>query len=234
MGWSACDEFLDHFDHLQCGLRLVPGASKTRAMQAGNGVDGRVSAPRTRAETGTEREARRREMLDTWATDRRLDLSDLDVGQQWVLFAGLQMVDFLGAVPALKRLVGYFLAHCGMGLNALLIAAVIGVSDRSVRQTKAFTAAEMLHRVRHPVGGHRKMKLKAQHAGVVGKYLVEHPQARVKELIDFIGTTIGPTLDRLTLRRYLKRFGLGCLRGTKVGGPSPLFSAAPVSEERSS
>lgn len=206
----------------------------SRAMQAGTGTDGKVSAARLRGETSAEREGRRRELLDAWATAHRLDLSDLDLGQQWVLFAGLQMVGFLGALPTLKRLVGYFLAHCGMGLNAVLIAGVIGVSDRAVRQAKAFTPAELLHSVRHPVGGHRKMKLKAEHAGVVGKYLVEHPQARVKELIDFIGTAIGPTLDRLTLRRYLKRFGLGCLRGTQVGGPSPLFSAAPVSEERSS
>jgi hypothetical protein len=84
------------------------------------------------------------------------------------------------------------------------------------------------------VGGHRKAKLKAEHAGIVAKYLVQHPRSRVNDLIDFISSQLGPKLDRLTLRRYLKRYGLGCLREAEIAGPSPLLSGERFTEELSS
>lgn len=185
---------------------------------------------RTPKRTTEQRESRRNEVLAAWAVEKRLSLDLLDPGQQWVVFAAIELVSFL-SVPALARVVGYFLAHCGMDLGAQVIAAVVGVSDRAVRQAKAHSPAEMLHSVRHPIGGHRKAKLKAEHAGILAKYLVEHPGARVRELVDFVSGSIGPKLDRLTLRRYLKRYGLGCLRGTEIAGASPLLSAERSTEE---
>jgi len=183
--------------------------------------------------TREQRKARRNEVLAPWAVANRLSLDDLDPGQQWVVFAAIEFVSFCG-IPALARIVGYFLGHCGLDLGTLVIAAVVGVSDRSVRQAKALTAEQMLHSVRHPVGGHRKAKLKAEHAGLVAKYLVEHPGARVKNVLDFVSTQIGPKLDRLTLRRYLKRYGLGCLRNMEIAGPAPLLSVERSTEELSS
>lgn len=183
--------------------------------------------------TSEQREARREEVLEASSVENGLSLERLDLGQQWVVFAAIEIVTFLG-VPALARVVGYFLAHCGLDLQTQVIAAIVGVSDRAVRQAKALAPGQMLHSVRHPVGGHRKAKLKAEHAGVVAKYLVEHPRARVKELLDFVSTEIGPRLDRLTLRRYLERYGLGCLRGTEIAGPAPLLSAERSTEELSS
>ena len=196
-----------------------------------NGTD---SKPRPAQRTSDEREARREEVLEVWAVENSLRLDRLDVGQQWVVFAAIELVSFLSAVPALARVVGYFLSHCGLDLGTQVVAAVVGVSDRAIRQAKALTPKEMLHSVRHPIGGHRKAKLKAEHAGVVAKYLVEHPRARVNDMLDFIQAEIGPQLDRLTLRRYLKRYGLGCLRGMEIDGPSPLFSAERSTEELSS
>jgi hypothetical protein len=181
--------------------------------------------------TSEQRESRRKKVLGAWALENHVGLDCLDLGQQWIVFAAIELVTFLSRVPALARVVGYFLAHCGMDLGSQVIAAVVGVSDRAVRQAKAHTPEQMLHSVRHPIGGHRKAKLKAEHAGIVAKYLVEHPRSRVKELLDFIATKIGPTLDRLTLRRYLKRYGLGCLRGPEIGAPAPLFSAERSTEE---
>jgi transposase len=186
------------------------------------------------AVTGSERETQRTTVLKAWAQQKGVDLNRLDLGQQWVVFGALQLIALFDAVPALRRLVGYFLANCRMGIGATVIAAVVGVSDRAVRQARALSPPDMLHSVRHPVGGHRKPKLKAKHAGVVAKFLADRPKVRVREILDHIRCETGVEIDRLTLRRYLKRYGLGCLRGERVAGPTPLFSAARALAEHSS
>lgn len=171
-----------------------------------------------------DREAARTSGLEAWAAKTGIDLGRLDSGQQWVIFAALNLIAFLGAIPVMKRLTGYLLAHSGMGLGTKVIAAVISLSDRSLRTAQALGPAAMLHSIRHPTGGHRKPKLKAEHAGVVAKYLVEHPNAEVNDILEFIKTKIGVTMDRLTLRRFVKRYGLGCLRGESIAATPPLLA----------
>ncbi len=166
------------------------------------------------------------------AEDHGIHLSRLDPGQQWVIFAALELIVFLGAVAPLKRLVGYFLAHCGMDLGTKMIAAVVGTTDRAVRQTKALAAAEVVRGLRER--GHRKAKLQAKHAGIVAKFLASRPRALAPEILAHIKREIGVEIDRLTLRRYLKRYGLGCLRQDGSVEPAPLFSEAHGSEALSS
>lgn len=171
-------------------------------------------------------------LLATWANDQDVDLARLDVGQQWIIFAALELIAFLGAVTPLKRLVGYFLAHCGMDLGTKTIAALVGTTDRAVRQTKALAAPEVLRGLRER--GHRKAKLQAKHAGIVAKFLAARPNALAPEILAHIKSEIGVEIDRLTLRRYLERYGLGCLRRDDSVQPTPLFSAPHGSEARSS
>jgi hypothetical protein len=180
----------------------------------------------------SEREALRAHVLREWADAHGIDLARFDLGQQWVIFFALRVVAHLGKVAGLKRVLGYFLAASKMDLGSGTIAAVIGVSDRAVRSAQALEPQAMLHSVQHPVGGHRKPKLEAHHAGVIAKFLVDHPHALVQDLLDFITNELGVTIDRLTLRRYIARYGLGCLRGELVTN-APLFSAEPVTEEPS-
>ncbi len=174
-----------------------------------------------------EREALRVSVLREWADAHGVDLARFDLGQQWVMFFALRVVTHLGKVTGLKRVVGYFLAGSKMDLGSGTIAAIIGVSDRAVRSAQSLEPAAMLHSVQHPVGGHRKAKLQAHHAGVIAKFLVDHPGSLVQEVLDFITKELSVTIDRLTLRRYVARYGLGCLRGDLVTD-APLFSAEPA------
>ena len=48
-------------------------------------------------------------------------------------------------------------------------------------------------------------------------------------LLGFIEKKLEVEMDRLTLRRFLKRYGLGCLREDTVKD-APLLSAAPPTE----
>jgi transposase len=146
----------------------------------------------------------------------------MDVGQQWVIFAALRMLAFIGGIPLLRRLVAWLLAHADMDLGTNVIAAVVGVSDRAIRTTKALKPKKLLHGLQHPVRGHAQPKLRAEDAGVIAQFLVDNRRAYVQDVIEFIEKRLGVTVDRLTLRRYLKRYGLGVLRKEKVDN-TPLF-----------
>jgi len=183
----------------------------------------------TRAEKSTQRERQCDEVVEHWARRNGIDVRRFDAGQRWVLFAALQMAAVVKGISPLKRVLTYLLAHCGMDLGAKAIGAIVGVSDRAIRNTQAEEPEKILHRVRNPVEGHRLPKLAAEHAGVVAKFLVQHPGAQVKDILSHIKEELDVTADRLTLRRFIKRYGLGCLRGDLVT-KSPLFSA-PLSTE---
>lgn len=180
-------------------------------------------------EATNARRAARAERLDVWAVEHYVELRHLDDGQQWLVFAALSVRQVLQGLPALMRLLTYVLAHSGMGLPAPVIAALTGVSDRAVRATKALTANELLHCVRTPPRGRGKPKLGPEHAGIVAKFLVEHPNPQVRDIIAFVRTELGVELDRKTLRVYIARYGLGCLRGDLLAD-SPLLSEAQTSE----
>ena len=63
--------------------------------------------------------------------------------------------------------------------------------------------------------------------GLVAKFLAEHKKkCSVAETLAYIEKTFGVEMDRLTLRRFLKRYGLGCLRKERISD-APLLSAAP-------
>ncbi|MBI4821605.1 MAG: hypothetical protein HY791_35415 [Deltaproteobacteria bacterium] len=173
-------------------------------------------------------------VLSAWAVETKIDLEQLDLGQQWVLFAALEVVAFLDTVGPLKRMVGYFLAHSGMGLTSAVVAAVVGVSDRAVRKTRSQSPEDRLHNVRHPSQGHRKPKLATRDVGRLAKFFATNPKAKVAEVLSFVSIEFSVDLDRLTLRRFVKKFGLGCLRGDQViVEDSPLLSPTRTSEVHS-
>ena len=99
-----------------------------------NGTD---SKPRPAQRTSDEREARREEGLEVWAVENSLRLDRLDVGPQWVVFAAIELVSFLSAVPALARVVGYFLSHCGLDLERRSASRASKVDHLCGRSTAA-------------------------------------------------------------------------------------------------
>lgn len=183
-------------------------------------------------EASARRQQERDETLQAWASGRGVELTALDDGQQWVVFGALHVMAWLGSVVPLRRVAEALLAHCGMGLSSTVIAAITATSPRAIRDTQHLTPKELLKYVQKPVVGHRKPKLEAEHAGLLAKYLVSHPRARAPEIIAYLQEQIGVSMDRLTLRRYIGKYGLGCLRGDQVDG-RPLFSEPPSTVEPS-
>jgi hypothetical protein len=179
----------------------------------------------------SQRQEKCQQVLVQWAQEHKIDLAKLDSGQQWVIYAALQALMIVGTVAPLRRVVGYLLSHCGMDLSAPVIAAVMKITDRAVRKTKALSGKELLSALRR--GGNRRPKLRPEHAGVVAKFLVEHPDAPQNQMLAFVLEHLHLSVDRQTLGRFLTRYGLGCLCGSVVKD-APLLSAPRSSEVPSS
>lgn len=179
------------------------------------------------------REAERDDCLRQWAVERSVDIQSLDSGQQWVIFAALKFIAFAGHVPALRRVVAYLLMHCGMELNSIIVGAVVDRTDRAVRKSRQFEPSEFFHRLQTERRGHPPPKLEAEDVGPVAKFLAENPKSSVADTLAFIKETFDVEMDRLTLRRFLKRYGLGCLREGCVVD-TPLLPVEPRTVEPSS
>jgi hypothetical protein len=184
----------------------------------------------TRAE---QRQVRRKTVLAKWSRERGVELSQLDDGQQWVAYAGLQILSVFGSLSPLRRVVEYALAHSGMDLGSSTISALSGKTDRAIRDTQRMEPSALLQYVQKPVAGHRPAKLKAEHAGPLAKYLVANKGAKVAQIQQFIERELGQSVDRLTLRRYMKQYGLGCLRQDDTVEEPPFLSARRSTEARS-
>jgi transposase len=177
--------------------------------------------------------AARNRRLEKWAAESGVELGRLDAMQRGVVLSALMFLGFVGNVPALRQVVAYLLSHCGMGLSSTVIGAVVGTTDRAVRKGRAVAPKELWKRLRQARRGHRPTKLKREQVGLVARFLSQNKRCTVAELLTFIHHSFGVQLDRLTLRRFLKRYGLGCLREEEVGD-TPLLSDAPSTQEPSS
>jgi hypothetical protein len=182
---------------------------------------------------GSRRLARRDEGLESWAGEAGVELSELDEGQKWVVFAGLSAVKAVATSRPLKRVVSFFLSRSEMDLPNKVVGAVIGVSDRAVQTTRHLGPKELVEVVAQTDHGHRPPKLEAHHAGPIAKFLVEHPGSEVLDLLSFIERELEIKVTRHTLARFLKRYGLGCLRNLELEG-RPLFSDTPATGAGSS
>jgi transposase len=173
--------------------------------------------------------AERERRLKQWASQSGVELSRLDALQRGVVLAAVTFVGFVGEVAALRRLVAYLLSHCGLGLSSAVIGAVVGTTDRAVRKGRQVSPKEFWKNLQQARRGHAPTKLQREQVGPVARFLAEHPRCSVAELLDFIHQSFGVQMDRLTLRRFLQRYGLGCLRQQAVEN-TPLLSDAPSTQ----
>ena len=180
-----------------------------------------------------ERLRLRDERLELWSQEQDIDLDRLDEGQRWVVYAALRVSDVVGTLRPLQRALTYFLSKADMGLTEPVIGAITKVSDRSVRDAKTFEPKELVTSITQLERGHRQPKLKAEHAGVVARMLVEKPKAEVSEMLSILEKELGVSIERHTFARYIERYGLGVLREQTVVN-RPLFLDTRTTVEPSS
>jgi transposase len=159
--------------------------------------------------------------------------------QRVLLEAVVRFVVAVEGQPILLRAAAFFLLHAGMGLTPAQVGAAVGRTDRALRTVQALSAREFLESVWAELGRHRQPKLHAEHAGPIAKYLVDHPHGPQAEVVAFIVRELGVEVDIVTLRRFLKAYGLNVLRPDRhdaddADEPPPFLSGAPASGAPSS
>lgn len=102
----------------------------------------------TRAEKTLWRQAQRDQALLELERCSHVDVDALDERQRWLLFAALNLVTRLAAVPLLLRLIAYLLCHCGLGLKAQVIASAVAVSTRARSSLRKAEPTQLLNSLR--------------------------------------------------------------------------------------
>jgi hypothetical protein len=158
--------------------------------------------------------------------------------QRVLLEAAVRFVAAIAGHPIVTRMAAFFLLHTHMGLTAAQVGAAVGRTDRAMRTVQALSARAFLDSIWNELGRHRRPKLLPEHAGPIAKYLVEHPNSTAEEVIGFIRSELGLSVDRQTLRRFSKTYHLGVLRGRsdtpEEDDEPPFFGDAPASAGLSS
>jgi hypothetical protein len=184
----------------------------------------------------TERLAKRQRLceqsLSALQAKSPVCLQTLEPEQRWVLFAALQVLTMFEPVPALQRVVGFFLLHCGLSLPAPAVGAALSLGPRSVSALKHTSPEQLLAALRRPPSGPRP-KLRPEHVGPLARFLVDNPKATLPQVLRFARSQLGVAVQRHALRRFFRRYSLGFLRQQRVQA-RPLFAVTPASPAPSS
>ena len=186
----------------------------------------------TRADSTRRRQTQRDQALRDLKARSDLALDTLDEGQCWLLYAALNLLVLLQPVPELRRVVGFLLCHCRLGLKLQAVAAALELCPRALSTLKKTQPADLLRSLRSTPPG-KKPKLRPEHVGAVARFLVDNPQAQLSHVLEFVRKQLGVSVKRHALRRFFLRYSLGELNKERVAA-RPLFgvtlpSAAPLS-----
>jgi hypothetical protein len=192
----------------------------------------------TQGELVTQQSDRPEDAWTSWARTHARLLERSTGAQRVLLEAAVRFVMAVDSQPILLRAAAFFLLHAGMGLTPAQVGAAVGRTDRALRTVQRLTAREFLESVWAELGRHRQPKLRAEHAGPIAKYLVDHPHDRQAAVVAFIARDLGIEVDTVTLRRFLQAYGLDVLRldhrDADADESRPFLLGAPVSGAPSS
>ena len=176
---------------------------------------------------------------EIWAGTHAEVLEKATAPQRVLLEALVRFVSVIAGHPMATRMAAFFVLHTEMGLTPSQVGAAIGRTDRAMRKVQALSVYDLLESIWGELRRHRQPKLRAEHAGPIAKYLVDHPDCFQTEVVTFIAHELKIDVDPQTLRRFFKAYGLGVLRaeGGEAAAPEserPFPLGVPISGEPSS
>ncbi|MDC0681548.1 hypothetical protein [Sorangium atrum] len=158
--------------------------------------------------------------------------------QQVLLEAAMRFVAVIAAQPILLRVAAYFSLHAEMGLTAAQVGAAVRRIDRAMCTVRTLTTQQLLESIWAEIGRHRQPRLRPKHAGLIAKYLVDHPRCTQPEVVAFIERELGIDMEQQRLRRFLDAYGLLVFRPdhdrAEAHVARPTSSGAPISGAPSS
>jgi hypothetical protein len=106
------------------------------------------------------------------------------------------------------RLLSHFLLHAGTGLKVAHIARLLGISRPNASGQQKLSSKAAIAQAHQRMAGRRHGKLLPRYAGPIAAFLVGHPNASRREILDFIKRTFGVSVSRIALYKFLKKYGL--------------------------
>jgi hypothetical protein len=170
--------------------------------------------------------------LAQWLRDSAVPEATLTAPQRAVLEAAFQFLRQRGRDYFSRRLLSHFLLHAQTGLKVAAIARLLGFSRSAASAQQGLSSKEVVQAAHHRLAGRAHGKLLPRFAGPIAQFLAEQPQATRWDLLDFLRRTLGVSVSRMALHRFLTKYGLDQARRV-VTLPLPATTAAsPAAVER--
>jgi transposase len=163
--------------------------------------------------------------FSAWLTQARVAEHRLTPDQRGVLVAAFHFRQSRGDDSYSTRLLSHFLLHAQTGLQVAQIARLVGVSRPTASGQQGMSSKQAVQQAHHRMDGRPYGKLLPRFAGPIIEFLLARPQATRADLIDFIDQTFGVRVSRISLYKFLKKFGLDRV-GVSAPGTAPAVAAA--------
>ena len=163
--------------------------------------------------------------LARWLQDAAVPEPALTAAQRAVLHAAFRFLQRCGRDYYSVRLLSHFLLHCQAGLKVAQVARLLGLSRSAASAQQGLSSKEVVQAAHHRLAGRSHGKLLPRFAGPIAQFLHHHPEATRWDLLDFIRCTWGVSVSRVSLHRFLTKYGLDRAGAVvplpKPGGASP-------------
>jgi len=146
--------------------------------------------------------------FEQWLHGAKVRPERLSDQQRAVLHAAFQFLQRSKGDYSSSRIASHFLLHCGVGLEVVQVARLVGISPRSAYRHRKLSAKQVGQQIHCHFSGRPYGKLLPRHAGSIAEFLFTHPQATRDELLDFIGRTWEFRVSKVALWEFLKKYGL--------------------------
>lgn len=144
-----------------------------------------------------------------------------------LLEAALTFLEFVGHLALFRRILAYFLQHCGVKFPQRMLAALLAYTDRNLRKLKNQAPADMARhlqfRPEHNVG--QAARVQPEHIGPLVEFLVARERTTLEEVQAFLEDKLGIRVSRSTVETTLQQYELTRLLRRKA--PYGAEQAAP-------
>jgi hypothetical protein len=175
--------------------------------------------------------------LAQWLHDSAVPEAILTSPQRAVLEAAFQFLQQRGR-DYFCRLLSHFLLHAQTGVKVAHLARLLGFSRSAASAQQGLSSKEVIQAAHHRLASRSHGKLLPRNAGPIAQFLAEQPQATRWDLLDFIRRTLGVSVSRMALHRFLTKYGLdqasrvvALPTPAAVAGDRPVAGPAPAARQ---
>jgi hypothetical protein len=146
--------------------------------------------------------------FDQWLKNAKVPQRALSPQQLAVLQAAFGFLQRCGSDYYSLRMLGHFLLNCDAGLKVAHVARLVNVSRQTASSQQKLSSKEVVQSAHNRTAGRPYGKLLPRYAGPIAQFLVSHPDASRREIIDFIERTWNVHVSTVALYHFMKKYGL--------------------------